>query len=482
MRLFDTNVQQLKYSVLKEVVRLAREDKLEDSYYEIPRTIIPGPKATMRCCIYRERAIVEERVKIARGGDRSNENVVEVIDSACDECPVNRYSVTDTCRGCIAHRCESVCPAGAISFDKNQKAKIDPEKCLECGRCMKVCPYNAITESQRPCVRGCKAKAIVIDENKKAKIDEKKCVSCGACVYQCPFGAIVDKSCVVDIVNLLKESENGKKFKVYAAIAPAIVSQFTYAKIGQIVSGIKKLGFHSVIEVALGADIVASMEAKELAEKEFLTSSCCPAFVKYIEINFPKMVDKISHNVSPMVAIAQLIKKTDKNAKVVFIGPCIAKKAEVKLDKAKDYVDYVLTFEELQAMFDGYDVDVENLPEDVLNNASYYGRIFARSGGVAEAVEHVIGRDGLDFHLKAERCDGLDECKVALLKASRGKLDANFIEGMACEGGCIGGAACLQHGPKNRSDVDKYGKLALEANIDESLRILNCFTDNKGEK
>lgn len=474
MRLFDTNVQELKYKVLKEVVRFADKDELQQNLYEIPRKIISGPKATMRCCIYRERAIVEERVKLAMGGDKSNSNVVEVIDIACDECPNNRYSVTETCRGCIAHRCQAVCPVGAITFE-NQKAVIDPEKCVECGKCMKVCPYSAITESQRPCIRGCKAKAISLDEHKKAIIDKDKCINCGACVFQCPFGAIVDKSYILDVIKLLKDSDGGKNFKVYAAIAPAIVSQFSYAKIGQIVSGIKKMGFHSVVEVALGADIVAYKEAKELAQTGFLTSSCCPSFVRYIEINFPDMVKFISHNVSPMVEIAKLIKKSDKTAKVVFIGPCISKKMEFQKSEISGIVDCVITFEELQALFDGMDINVEELGEDVLNNASYYGRIFARNGGVSAAVAHVVKEENIDFEVKPEICDGLEQCRIALLKASKGSLDSNFIEGMACEGGCIGGAACLSHGMKNKSDIDSYARQAQESRIKSSLEVLKYF-------
>jgi [FeFe] hydrogenase (group B1/B3) len=479
MRLFDTNVQELKYKVLKEVVRLAVKDELAQNLYEIPRKIISGPKATMRCCIYRERAIVEERVKLAMGGDKSNSNVVEVIDIACDECPNNRYSVTETCRGCIAHRCQAVCPVGAITFE-NQKAVINPEKCVECGKCMKVCPYSAITESQRPCIRGCKAKAISLDDQKKARIDKDKCISCGACVFQCPFGAIVDKSYILNVIKLLKESAGGKNFKVYAAIAPSIVSQFSYAKIGQIVSGIKKIGFHSVVEVALGADIVAYKEAKELAQTGFLTSSCCPSFVRYVEINFPNMVQYISHNVSPMVEIAKLIKKTDKTAKVVFIGPCISKKMEFQKKGIAGIVDCVMTFEELQALFDGMDINVEELQEDVLNNASYYGRIFARNGGVSTAVAHVVKEENIDFEVKPEICDGLDQCRIALLKASKGSLDSNFIEGMACEGGCIGGAACLSHGVKNKSDIDSYARQAQESDVKDSLEVLKCFqTDDE---
>ena len=476
MRLFDTNVQELKYRVLREIVRLEHAGELENKLSTIPKTIVPGPKATMRCCIYHERAIVEERVRIAMGGDRSSSCPVEIIDIACDECPTRRFFVTDLCRGCIAHRCHAACPVGAISFE-NHKAVIDSDKCLECGKCMKVCPYGAINETQRPCIRGCKAKAISLNEERKARIDKDKCVGCGTCVYQCPFGAIVDKSYIIDLMRMLRGSDSKKSYKVYAAIAPSIVSQFSYARIGQIVSGIKQAGFHSVVEVALGADITAAKEAREFCGKDFLISSCCPSFVRYVEINFSKLAKDISTTASPMVEIARLIKSTDPDAKVVFIGPCVSKKSEFRLEKAGGAVDCVITFEELQALFDGLDIDVERLPDDELDNASYYGRIFARAGGVSSALAHVVSESGEGREVKAEVCDGLDQCRIALLKAGNGRLDANFIEGMACEGGCVGGAACLNHGPKSKSDVDNYAKQALESDVRDSLKVFNSISD-----
>ncbi len=476
MRLFDTEVQELKYKIYYELVRLSLKGEEEKAYYEIPRKIAPGPQATMRCCIYKERAIVQERLKHAMNGG-GQDNIVQVIDIACDECPVDRYKVTETCRGCIAHRCLSACPAGAITFEA-KKAFIHKDRCIECGKCMNACPYKAIAEHIRPCIRGCKAGAITVDESKKARINDDKCIGCGACVYNCPFGAIVDRSYILEAVRILRDSDGGRSYKVYAAIAPAIVSQFTYAKIEQVVAGLKEMGFHAVVEVALGADITAYQEAKELAEKGFLTSSCCPSFVKYIELNFPGLTKHISHNVSPMIETARLIKHTDPTAKVIFIGPCISKKAEYKKEEYRDMIDCVITFEELQALLDGMGITVEQLPEQSLNNASYYGRIFARSGGLAEAVSQVIREEKLDFELNAEVCDGLEQCRVALLKASKGRLDKNFIEGMACEGGCINGAACLHHGPKNRTEVDRYGKQAMEKRIKDSLRLSSFIGNN----
>ena len=472
MRKFDTKVQYLKYKVLREVAHQAWEDTLFQNLLNIPQMIVPGKTSTMRCCVYKERAILSERVKIAMGGNSENPNVIEVLDIACDECPAAGYEVTNSCRGCLAHRCEDVCKRGAISFDHNHVAHIDKSKCVECGQCAKVCPYSAIINRKRPCQIACKIKAISINEDNAAAIDNSKCIQCGACVYQCPFGAITDKSYILDVIDLLKKSQNNEKYKVYAVVAPSISSQFNYAKLGQVITGLKKLGFYTVIEAALGADMVAMAESKELSEKGFLTSSCCPAFVQYIKSSFPNLLPLVSHNLSPMATLAKYIKKTNEKAKVVFIGPCTAKKAEAKLDSVKPFIDSVLTFEELQALFDSKNIDITTLEEDVLDNASYYGRIFARSGGLSDAVLQALTEQNIEFPLKPSVCDGIENCRIALLKKSKNVLDANFIEGMACTGGCIGGAGCLTHGEKSKADVDKYGKEAFEKTISNAVSVL----------
>ena len=471
-RKFDTKVQYLKYKVLKEVARQAWEGTLLENIMDIPKTIVPGNVPTMRCCVYKERAILGERVKLAMGGKAEDSNIIQVIDIACDECPAAGYEVTDSCRGCLAHRCEEVCPRGAISFDHKHVAHIDKSKCVECGQCSKVCPFSAIVNRKRPCQNACKINAITINEDQAAAIDNEKCISCGACVYQCPFGAIMDKSFILDVIDLIKKSRQGKDYRLYAVVAPSISSQFSYAKLGQVISGLKLLGFHTVVEAALGADMVAYEESKELAEKGFLTSSCCPAFVSYVKSAFPELSEHISHNLSPMATIAKYIKDTDDNAKIFFIGPCTAKKAEVQLESVSPYVDAALTFEELQALFDSRDIDITTLEEDVLDNASYYGRIFARSGGLSDAVAEGIKERKLEFEVKACACDGIEQCKAALMKKKHNALSENFIEGMACVGGCIGGAGCLTHGEKNKAQVDIYGRQAMEKTITDAVSLL----------
>ena len=474
-RKFDTKVQHYKYKVLREVARLAWEEKLHENVLDIPKELAPTSRPSMRCCVYKDRAILAERVKLALGGNKNNPNVIEVLDIACDECPVGGYEVTNACRGCMAHRCEDVCRFGAISFDHNHVAHIDKSKCKECGACAKVCPFTAIVSRKRPCQNACKVKAISMDENLNAKIDNNKCMQCGACVYQCPFGAISDKSYIVDAVQILKNGEKNsgdKGHKVFAIVAPSISSQFAYAKLGQVITGLKALGFNDVFEAALGADMVIMKEAKELAEKGVLTNSCCPSFVQYIRSAFPDLAKHISHNLSPMATLAKYVKEKNPDSKVIFIGPCTSKKSEAQSEEVRPFVDNVLTFEELQSLFDSRDLNIEELEEDVLDNASYYGRIFAHSGGIADSMRQALKEQNLDFELKPVVCDGIEACRVALLKLSKGVLDGNFIEGMACTGGCIGGAGCLTHGDKNKAEVDKYGKEATKQTISDSLSDL----------
>ena len=476
MNKFDTYVQQLKYQVVKEVIKKAYNDDLINCYKDIPKIISPGPKPTSRCCIYKERAILEERIALALGGNKENPNSVEVIEIACDECPIGGMYVTPACRGCLVHKCAEVCPRNAITI-VDHHAVIDKEKCIECGKCTTACPYSAIIKQKRPCIESCKVKAISVNEEKKAVIDNEKCISCGACVYQCPFGAISDKSLVLDVIDILKNSDNNKNYKVYAVIAPSIVGQFDNTTPEQIVTGIIKLGFHQVVEAALGADIALYHEAEEFKEKEILTTSCCPSFVMYVEKNFPELTKYISSSVSPMIYVAQLIKESDPTAKVVFIGPCTSKKLEYKLEKTKGAVDSVLSFEELQAFFDARDIDMQALDETVLNNASFYGRIFAKSGGIKQGIEKISKDLGIK-DLRPVAMNGIDECKVNLLKLKMGKSLENFFEGMACNGGCLNGALCIHHGPKNVVEVDKFGLKAKEQDIKNSIDLYNLNKKN----
>lgn len=470
MRKFDTRTQYFRYEVLREVARMAWDGTLLEEILDIPMKIIPGKKPTMRCCVFKERAIVSEQVKMAMGGNPDNDNVIEVMEIACDECPVGGYEVGQHCRGCLAHRCADACKFGAITIDEHQKAHIDKSKCKECGACAKACPYSAISDFKRPCQQACKIGAITMNEDQEAKIDNDKCIACGACVYQCPFGAINEKSYILQVINMIKDSDHGKNYKVYAAVAPAIAGQFIYAKRGQVISGIKALGFDEVVEVALGADMTTWHESQELREKGMLTSSCCPAFVSYVEKNFPDMLPYVSSTLSPMAMIGKHIKEQDPTAKVVFIGPCTAKKMEIRKETVAPYIDSELTFEELQAVLDSREIDITTLEEESLENASYFGRIFAHTGGLSSAVKQGMKEQGAeDFELKPVVCDGIEECKIALLKLRRNMLDGNFMEGMACQGGCVNGNGNLTHMAKSRMDVEKYGKEAADKTIEGAI-------------
>lgn len=478
MQKFESNVQYIKYLVNKEVASRFFQGTLSnsfDSVRDIAEAIIPGPKAMFRCCIYNERHIIEDRVRLIMESTK-DDRIINVLDSACDECPLDRFVVSDSCRGCLGHKCQEICPRGAISI-VNHRAYINQNLCIECGRCKQVCPFNAISEVMRPCMRACSVGAVKMDENRKAMIDHEKCISCGSCVQQCPFGAIVDKSFVINVLALLRDSWNNTNYHVYAVVAPAVASQFTDAKPGQVFAGIKELGFYEVLEAAIGGDMVSLAETEEFAEtvgeKKWKTTSCCPAFVEYMRKNHPDMMDHVSTVVSPMIAMGRAIRAKDPKAKVIFIGPCTAKKVEMKQPELQGAIDYVLTFEELRAVFAAKGMDLTNLPEISAGEPSSYGRIFARTGGVAESVRRVAKLEGSDVEINPVRCSGIDECIKALKLAAFGRLDGNLIEGMACKGGCNNGAASIFHDPRGVERVNSFSREALTDDPNEGIRGYN---------
>ena len=469
MRQYETKVQQLKDQVLTAVAHLAWNDKLQtNELLDIPEEIVPGPEAHMRCCIYKERAVVTSRVKMAMGGDRANPNMVEVLPIACDECPVTEISVGPSCRGCIAHRCVEACPKGAIRIE-NHRSVIDHSKCVLCGKCIEACPYGAITKNMRPCERGCPVKAITMGPDRKATIDVNKCISCGQCVIQCPFGAVMDKSYIVDVIQMLLGAEKWG-LHVYAILAPSFVGQFDCTP-GQMAAALKEIGFYDVAEVALGADLTAQAEAAEFEERGGgpMTSSCCPAFVAFVERHMPDQVPLVSTTPSPMVMLGRNIKDRDPLARVVFIGPCVAKKREAHLGRTRSSVDLVLTFEELYSMMTAKGIDVSKMPEAPLDQASGFGRSFAASGGVAAAVGQALKEMDSKVEARTLPCSGIEECRIALLKMNKGVLPENFIEGMACQGGCVQGPAVIMRSPKNKAEVAKHAKQAGDRTINGAV-------------
>ena len=455
---FETQLNKLKHEVLTAVAKLAKDDKLtKEAIEKVPYEVIKGDTAMYRCCVYKERAIVLERAKLASGflanGDtedlelidiRPDEQIIYVIEAACDKCPINKYSVTDSCRNCLAHRCQEACNFNAISYIAG-RAYINQEICKECGMCKKACPYDAISEVMRPCKRVCPTGALDINQDdRRAMIKEETCVNCGSCMSACPFGAISDKSLIVPIAKRLARGR-----KMYAVVAPAITGQFgAKTPYGKIKNAIKKLGFVDMIEAACGADAVTVHESREFLERledgqSYMTNSCCPGFLSYVEKMFPSEVEKVSGTVSPMIATARFIKHNDPDAKVVFIGPCTAKKSEAVRKSVKDAVDYVITFEELLALFSAFEVDIDSCDEDVVDDASIYGRGFGAHGGLTAAIENYIRSQGLEVNFNPVKVSGGIEIKKTMTMAKIGKLQGNFIEGMMCEGGCINGAGTL---------------------------------------
>lgn len=458
-----TDIMQIKHEVLSAVATYAFAGKLAEGTNEIPYELIPGIKPRFRCCVYREREIIRQRIRMAMGKlpqDVANTNedpaqVVHVIPCACEGCPITQVTVTQNCQSCLAKKCVKACPFGAISSSP-VGTFIDPDKCKKCGRCVAACPYHAIVEIERPCIKSCPVKAISMDANNIATITPEKCINCGACVGGCPFGAISDISMMANVIETL--SAQGQP--LVALVAPSVEGQFGKATLAQIKQAILQLGFAGVEEVALGADIVAAGEAEELSEKmqkgEVLTSSCCPAFVSLVGKHYPAVKGHVSTTVSPMVAAERHYRGVyGGNASFVFIGPCIAKKNEV-LSRYIHEIEYVLTFEELYAMFTAKEID-PNQPGFAETQATLYGRGFALAGGVTGAVLQATSELGSPAgEVTAQKCSGAEECKTALALLKAGRLKANFIEGMACVGGCMGGPATLEELQKSKKVFEAH--------------------------
>ena len=483
MRGLHTQVSDLRKDVFVEVARIAYEsDNINDDLESIPYKLSPDENPRFRDSVYRERAVSSERTRLALGLSLRPQNkpvhitsgldeatvdemyyeppLMQVIPSACNACEDNVYEVSNLCRGCLAHSCMEVCPRDAITHVDGQ-AHIDESKCIKCGKCKSACPYDAIGKKGRPCSVACGVKAIESDEYGRAVINQDKCLSCGMCMVSCPFGAIADKSQIFQLIRCMK---NGGE--VVAEIAPAYAGQFgKEATPDKIYAALLKLGFSQVYEVALGADIGAVTEAHDYVyhvktgEKPFLLTSCCPAWSMLAKKQFPEIIDSVSKELTPMVATARSIKKEHPNAKVVFIGPCAAKKLEAMRKTVRSDVDFVITFEELDAMFEARGIDPKTIEsQGHLHDATAAGRGYAVAGGVSKAIENCIHEYYPDVEVQIEHVEGLDECKKVLMLAKAGRKNGYLIEGMGCPGGCVAGAGTLIPVPEAKKDVQQIVK------------------------
>lgn len=482
---FTNNIMIVRHRLLTELVRLWKNDELVDKIDRLPIEMSPRrSKHEGRCCVHKERAVwkykslpllgmtmedeTDELTPLSEyalramrraGSGAPKEDILCVIDEACSSCVQINYEVTNLCRGCIARVCKSNCPKGAVHLKKNGQAWIDHEACISCGICHDSCPYHAIVYIPVPCEEACPLKAISKDERGVENIDESKCIYCGKCLNACPFGAIMEVSQVFDILYKIRNRQ-----KLVAIVAPAILGQFKASK-EQLYGALMQMGFADVIEVAQGAMQTVDHEAHELLEKleegqPFMTTSCCPSYIEMVRKHAPLLEKYVSDTGSPMHYTARIAKQLHPDAQVVFIGPCVAKRKEAQRDEA---VDFVMTFEEVSSVLDGLDINIETAePYAIEKSAVREAYAFGHAGGVMGAVKSYLKEDGKRF--QAVQVSNLNKKNIAMLNAyaKLGKAPAQFIEVMACEGGCI-------TGPCVHNEL-KAGKRQFEKELDKEMR------------
>lgn len=466
----DENVIKIKHDVLYEVAKLAFADELEEKRDGIAQSLIPGPTPQFRCCIYKEREIIRQRVRLAEGkapGMHDDGNIVQVISSACEDCPISSYVVTDNCQNCIGKACINACNVGAIEMGRH-RSHIDASKCKECGKCAQACPYHAIAALKRPCKFSCPVDAISYDENGISVINEEKCIRCGLCIHRCPFGAIGSKTFIVDVIKAIKSEH-----PVYALVAPATEGQFgEHITMNSWKKAMKAVGFTDLVEVGLGGDMTAAYEAEEWAEAykngKKMTTSCCPAFVNMVKKHYPELIENVSTTISPMCAVSRMLKAKEPDAVTVFIGPCISKKSEVKDHAIEGNADYALTYSEIRAIMHARNVELEE-DDNSYQESSIYGKRFANSGGVTEAVLQSLKESDDEIAATVNKCNGAAECKKALLLMKVGRLPEDFIEGMICEGGCVGGPSAFRPQASFKKNRETILSEADERGIHENL-------------
>jgi [FeFe] hydrogenase (group B1/B3) len=458
---------------MSQLVQLYKEGTLLEKIDRIPLNMSPKNAQTRgRCCIHKERVVLKYKMlpllgysideeedeltplsvyaKNALERRQTKERILTVVDEACTACVKTNYIVTNLCKGCIARSCQMNCPKDAVYFTDNGQAKIDHNKCINCGICKEACSYHSIVYIPIPCEEVCPVKAISKDENGIEHIDEEKCIYCGKCINACPFGSIFEVSQVFDIFSALS-----KKEKIIAIVAPAILSQYD-RPLESIFDAISQIGFEDVVEVAYGAMETTKNEGQELQEKleegqPFMTTSCCPSYVQLVNRHLKEMKPFVSETRSPMHYTAEMVKRNHSDAKIVFIGPCVGKRKEVS---ENPLIDYVMTFEELDCIFSGLHIELKETA-GMKAGAPKSGKGFANAGGVLNAVAEMYPNLGV----KPVQVSNINKKNIALLRAyTKGKTPGNFIEVMACEGGCISGPC----GKVDYSKAQKTFKAAME--------------------
>jgi [FeFe] hydrogenase (group B1/B3) len=453
---YNNNASLVKRELLVSLLKLLPEDKLEEGIDRIPYQLSSGTDyKPIRCCVFHDRVILKIRLlarlgfsvegfrddgtplavyaKKALAREKVEGPFLTVLDEACNACIRSQYMVTNACQGCLARPCLLNCPKKAVSMAGGH-ARIDEAKCVNCGICLQVCPYHAIIKIPVPCEESCPVGAISKTEDGKERIDYAKCIFCGNCMRECPFGAMMDRSQIIDVLQAKKQ---GKKLAAF--FAPAIAGQFR-APMGKLIGALKQAGFDEVYEVARGADITAKKEAAEFTERmakgePFMTTSCCPAYVETVRKHLPALAPWVSATRTPMHYTAEIAAQEHPDHIRVFIGPCLAKRKEGLDDPL---VDYVLTAEEIAALFTALGIEASAAEEAAIPlPAKIGGRSFPWSGGVAEAVRRNLAEDS---NYRPETVNGLNKEGFGLLKAwSEGKNTGNILEVMACPGGCAYG-------------------------------------------
>ncbi len=332
-------------------------------------------------------------------------------------------------------------------------------------------PCNCGGDGTPECVRRCIFNAIRRGADGALVIDPALCVGCSECIKACTSGKLTASRDVLPVLDALKYAEG----PVYAMVAPAVAGQFGNISMGTLRSAFKAIGFAGMVEVALFADILTLKEAlifdkKIKTDEDFmLTSCCCPIWIAMVRRGYSQYMSKLPDSVSPMVACGRAVKRLEPSAVTVFIGPCLAKKVEARDKDIADAVDFVLTFEEIRDIFDAFHIDFSWLDEDEKEHSSKAGRIYGKTGGVSEAVRDTVRRLNPRRHIdvRAEQADGTKDCRALLQRLQEGKVTANFLEGMGCEGGCTGGPKVLIEPEDGKCYVNMYAKAsAFETPLD----------------